>query len=63
MISLIKPSLEARRQIVISELLENGITTINGTSVNDVDYDTLKQELALLRFRKINIECQEAKFF
>jgi len=62
-IAKFKPSLEARRQIVIAELLDKGVTDIHGTSVNDADYDSLKQELAVLSYRQINIDSPENKFF
>lgn len=53
-----------KRKFLIEELRKmNVITSQNGTSLEDLDYEDLKQELVLASFRKIDAESSEGKWF
>lgn len=55
---------EMKRNIVLNELLEKGITrTQDGRDIHTADYETLKYELVLQTFRERDLEADENKWF
>ncbi|MGY3716768.1 hypothetical protein ACWE42_14715 [Sutcliffiella cohnii] len=55
---------EMKRNIVLNELLDKGITkTQDGRDIHNVDYETLKYELVLQAFREKDVEADENKWF
>lgn len=60
----IKISQETKSQGMISELLTLGVTeTKRGTSIYDLNYYDLRQELAIAKFRSRNVESSENGWF
>jgi hypothetical protein len=60
----IKVSQEAKSQGMISELLNLDVTkTKSGTSIYDLNYYELRQELAIAKFRNRNVESSENGWF
>ncbi|MGM0864526.1 MAG: hypothetical protein ACQEWF_07625 [Bacillota bacterium] len=60
----IKISQETKSQGMISELLTLGVTvTKSGTSIYDLNYYDLRQELAIAKFRNRNVESSENGWF
>jgi hypothetical protein len=43
---------EMKRQIVISQLLDSGITEYQGQSINDLDYYTLRHVLVMEKVKQ-----------
>lgn len=57
-------SIEVKRQHIIKELLEKGVSeSKQGKSIYDMDYEELKSELVLQAFREIDRECDSNKWF
>ena len=55
---------EMKRNIVLNELLDKGITkTQDGRDIHNADYETLKYELVLQAFREKDVEADENKWF
>lgn len=55
---------EMMRNFVIERLLEQGITSNqDGVSIYELDYETLKYELALSAFREIDVMTEANKWF
>lgn len=55
---------EMKRNFVLDKLMEKGIThSQDGTSIEKLDYETLKYELVLSAFREIDAENGEEKWF
>lgn len=55
---------EMKRNFILEKLLEKGITeSQQGTSVYLLDYQSLKNELALSNYREIDVESSENKWF
>lgn len=53
-----------KRNFVLEHLKAKGIThTQNGTSIIELDYESLKYELVLASFREIDAENSEGKWF
>lgn len=51
---------DTKKQMYIARLLERGITeTKDGTSIHDLDYYSLRQELAVSDYRVKNIDSPE----
>ncbi|MFC7783326.1 hypothetical protein ACFQWC_02400 [Rossellomorea sp. GCM10028870] len=60
----IKITQETKSQGMISELLTLGVTeTKSGTSIYDLNYYVLRQELAIAKFRNRNVESSENGWF
>ncbi|MGF3103671.1 hypothetical protein [Rossellomorea sp. DUT-2] len=60
----IKFSQETKSQGMISELLTLGVTeTKSGTSIYNLNYYDLRQELAIAKFRNRNVESSENGWF
>ncbi|MBT2680030.1 hypothetical protein J7E38_13530 [Bacillus sp. ISL-35] len=60
----VKRSQDSLRQDYIAQLLVKGIThDRNGTSIHDLGYYELRQELAAAEFRNVNTETLENGFF
>jgi hypothetical protein len=60
----IKISHETKSQGMIGELLQLGVTeTQRGTSVFNLNYYDLRQELAIAKFRNRNVESSENGWF
>jgi hypothetical protein len=56
--------MEVKRQHIIQELLNKGITeNKQGKNVYDMDYEELKYELVLAAFREIDAERDDNKWF
>jgi hypothetical protein len=55
---------EMKRKIVLEELIKLGVyTTKEGKNVYDCDYDDLKHELVIARFRQSDRQNDEGKWF
>lgn len=53
-----------KRQFVLEKLKEKGIThNENGTSIEDLDYETLKYLLVIQAFKDIDAEGDSSKWF
>jgi hypothetical protein len=60
----IKISQETKSQGMIGELLNLGVTEAqSGTSIFDLNYYDLRQELAIAKFRNRNVESSENGWF
>jgi hypothetical protein len=56
--------MEAKRKYLIEELHKmNVIQTKDGKKLSDLSYDDLKQQVALARFRQIDRQNDEGKWF
>ncbi|PLR93212.1 hypothetical protein [Bacillus sp. T33-2] len=57
-------SKEMTKQMFISKLLEKGIThDKHGTSIHDMDYYSLRQELVMADFRDRDVDSPDNKWF
>lgn len=55
---------ERQRQFILEELQKKGITeTQEGTPIELLDYDRLKEELVLAEFRRIDVETDANRWF
>lgn len=55
---------EMKRQIYIKKLLEHKVTTTSdGESIYNLDYPSLRREVALLEYRQINAESSAEVWF
>lgn len=60
----VKLSQDSLKQDYIAQLLVKGITHDRyGTSIQDLGYYELRQELAMAEFRNVNTESPENRFF
>lgn len=64
MVERFKVSEEMKRQILLSKLIARKVfTTKDGKSIYDLDYPSLKREVALLEYREIDIESPPNDWF
>lgn len=64
MIQRFKVTEEMKRQILLKKLIERKVfTTKDGVSIYDLDYPSLRREVALLEFREIDVESSAEAWF